>query len=185
MKLKFLSLFAIVLLSATSCKKEEKKETDSAVEAPAVKENFVVELTASAAKKDDFAVYYTEDGTNNFDGKNAVWHGIAGDNKQETLVFDIPVAATPTNIRMDFGLNKDQETVEVYNIRLSFLGKDQNIKGSEFFNYFIKDENFKTELDSAKGTMRIAKQGAEFKTPYFYPRQELIDAIKNLINPAQ
>ena len=185
MKSKLLGLVAIVLLSVTSCKKEEKSEAATAAEAPAVKENFYVELTASAAKKDDFAVYFTEDSTNDFDGKNAVWHGITGDNKQETIVFDLPVSATPTNLRMDFGLNKDQETVEIYNIKMSFLGQEKNIKGSEFFNYFIKDENFKTEIDSAKGTMRIAKQGAEFKTPYFYPRQELIDAVKNLINPAQ
>ena len=171
-------MLSVISLMSVSCKNDKKDAVPGEKKAP-LKENFYVEISAQTAKKDDFAVYFTEDGTNNFNGVKTVWHGVnAGEN--QSVVFDLPVTAIPTNIRLDFGLNKDQDSVVVSKIKFAFLDKTHEIKGSQFFDFFIKDEQFKTEIDSAKGTLKIVKSGSEFKTPYFYPRQELIDKIKEM-----
>mgnify|MGYP000858746459 CR=1 FL=1 len=179
MKKILLLTLSLVSLLSVSCKDDKKAGEDNAANAAPVKPNFFVEVDANAAKKDDFAVYFTEDGTNNFNGQNTVWHGInAG--KTETVVFDLPEPVIPTNIRLDFGLNKEQDSVTVSRVKFSFLNNNLEIKGSQFFDYFIKDEQFKATTDPAKGTLTIVKNGPEYKTPYYYPRQELIDKIKEM-----
>jgi len=40
--------------------------------------SFNLEIDAVASKKDNFAMYFTEDGTNNFTQDNAVWRDIKG-----------------------------------------------------------------------------------------------------------
>jgi len=86
----------------------------------------------------------------------------------------------PTEIRFDFVMNKAQESVTVYNIQLSYYGNEVSIKGSDFFKYFIENKAFRTEIDAANGALKILKNGPEYQTPFFYPRQELIDAIKKI-----
>lgn len=177
--------FVVVLALASmviSCKDDKKVSTEEtkAVEEVTVKENFSIEMDVQAAKKDDFAVYYTENGTNEFSETSVAWKGVKGGPDVEKLVIDLPADVAPTNVRLDFGLNKDQESVTVKNIKIIYYGKELSFKGSEFFNYFIKDDKFKTDIDAAAGTLKISKNGTAFATPYFYPRQELIDAIKKL-----
>lgn len=176
---KIVSLALIVFsLVSISCKDEKKNGNTEEKKAP-VKEVFSVELTAQAAKKDDFAVYYTEDGTIQFKPEMAIWRGIAA-GKEETIVVDFPADVIPTHIRLDFGLNKEQDSVTLSNVKIGYLSNTFNIKGSQFFDYFIKDDQFKTSVDAAKGTITFIKDGAEYKTPYYYPRQELLDKIKQV-----
>jgi hypothetical protein len=86
----------------------------------------------------------------------------------------------PTDIRLDFGINKEQDSVRIKNVKISYYGKDINVKGSELFNWFINDPAFKSEVNAANGTTKFIKTGSEYKTPFLYPRQELIDALKKL-----
>ncbi|MGL2965400.1 hypothetical protein [Flavobacterium sp. XGLA_31] len=176
--------FSIILLSilGTSCKGKQEETTTPTAEKPAkaIKENFSVEMDLAASKKDDFALYYTEDSTINFTSEMTVWHGVTGDNKRETIVFNLSEELLPTDIRLDFGMNKEQESVTVYNLKISYYGNDYLIKGSDFFKYFIDNKSFKTEINATDGTLKILKVGSEYKTPFFYPRQEIVDVIKKL-----
>jgi hypothetical protein len=180
MKSKFIIALFSVLIMSSSCKNNGKTEDETAAEKPAVKENFSVEIDVKASKKDDFSLYYTEDNTIAFSGDMALWRGVTGGNIQEKIIFDLPEEKLPTDIRLDFGMNKDQETVEVLNVKIIFYGKELNIKGSDFFKYFIESKDFDTSIDVAAGSMKIKRKGTEYKTPFFDPRQELIEAIKNL-----
>lgn len=182
MKTKIFLIASILLVFATSCKDKDAKEgtTEQAQPAKAVKENFSVELDVTASKKDDFSLYYTEDNTLNFKGELALWHGVTGNNTRETVLFDLSEELVPTDIRLDFGMNKEQDLVTVYNVKISYYGNDMSFKGSDFFKYFIESKDFKTEIDVPNGALKIMKNGAEYKTPFFYPRQELIDALKKL-----
>lgn len=178
MKKIVLLALTVVSLVSTSCKDEKKAGSPDDKKGP-VKENFYVEITATASKKDDFAVYFTEDGTIDFKPEAALWRGFAA-GKEETLVYDFPVDAVPTHIRIDFGMNKEQDSVTLSRLKIGYLDNALEIKGSQFFDFFIKDEQFKTAVDAAKGTTSFIKNGAEYKTPYYYPRQELIDKIKQM-----
>ncbi len=179
MKTKIFIIATLIGISLASCKggKNEEKvdsSTESKIELPEI---FFVELDAQVNRKDDFAVYYTEDGTNNFTGEQAVWRGIKGGTDFEKITMQLPEPILPTHIRLDFGMNKEQGNVVVKNIKFTFKDQSLEIKGSEFFNYFIQNELFKTNVNPENGTLEILKQEKEFVTPYFYPRQELIDRI--------
>jgi hypothetical protein len=170
----------LTFLVACKNKKNDKSTTSTEENKPAIKENFNVELDVKTSKKDDLSLYYTEDNTIAFTGDMVLWHGVAGGNTREKIVFDLSEEKIPTDIRLDFGMNKEQDSVEVYNVKVSYYGNELAIKGSDFFNYFIESKDFKTAIDVKNGSLKIYKNGPEYKTPFFYPRQELIDAIKKL-----
>lgn len=177
MKLKFLA--AVILLSVlVSCKKENKEK--NAAPEVAIKENFTVEIDATVPAKDDFAVYYTEDGTIDFSGEKAVWSGISGGPVAEKVIIQLPETIVPTAIRLDFGMNKEQGNVTIEHIKMIYQGKSFEFKGSDFFTYFIKSEEFNTEIDAAKGTVTIVKGNEGFKTPYFYPTPFLAESIAKI-----
>ena len=176
MKARILLTFIVSLTLLISCK-DEKKGVGN--EQP-IKENFSVELDVTVSKKDDFALYYTEDNTISFSGAQAVWRGVKGGNVDEKIVFELSEEIIPTDIRLDFGLNKEQELIELKNIKITYYGKELLIKGSDFFNYFVKEDKFKTEIDLAKGSIKFIISPDNYQTPYYYPRHELVDALKKL-----
>jgi hypothetical protein len=179
MKIKLFVTALIAAVALTSCKKEEEKKP-GAVEAPKTENNFFsVAIEASAKKTDDFTLYYTEDGTTNFVDKNAVWHGIHG-GKPETLVFKLSEEIIPTDIRLDFGMKPDQDSVIVKNIKVNYYNNTFDIKGSDFFNFFQKNDQFATSVDMANGTLTILKKDGTYKTPYFYPTPLLVENIKKI-----
>ena len=169
----------------TACKNEKKDQTTTEDKKPTVKENFNVELDIMASKKDDFTLYYTEDNSIEFTGDMALWHGVKGENTREKILFDLSEEKIPTDIRLDLGMNKAQDSVEVYNVKIAYYGNELSINGSEFFKYFIESKDFKTAIDDKNRSLKIYKNGPEYKTPFFYPRQELIDAIKKITTPTK
>jgi hypothetical protein len=175
MKNKFLVILLALTTIFVSCggKKEENSEN-----AKPVNKFFSVEVLALASKTDDFAMYFSEDGTSNFKDVNAVWHGIKG-GSEETVPFILSEEKIPTHIRLDFGL-KNQDSVVVKNIKVNYFGNTVDIKGSDFFNYFIKDEQFVTKVNPANGTFTILPKEGVYKTPYFYPTQLTIDKLKEI-----
>ncbi len=174
MKTKSILPFVILVLTLFSCK--NKTEDGASKVAAPVKENFIVELDVNTSKKDDFTVYYTEDKTNEFDGIKAVWKGVLGGGTDEKVIIELPVDVIPTNIRLDFGINPEREDVIVNKITLKYLDKVFDIRGADFLNYFIKND-VPTEVDTAKGTIKIIKTKEKVDGTYFYPRQELLDQI--------
>ncbi len=172
-----LSLIAFVTVSCKDDKKQETNDQPEQKEAPA-KENFYVEMDAQADKKDDLALYYTEDGTNNYTPEKALWRTV-NPGEQQTLVYDLPLNVLPSNIRLDFGTNKAQEWVTVSRIKFAHQGNNFEIKGSEFLQYF--DNNvFKTEVDSVKGTITFKKDGNTYVTPYYTPNVKLVEKLSEL-----
>ena len=175
MKDKFLILVMASLTALVSCndKKEENKQ-----ESKSVNEFFSVEVEALASKADDFAMYFSEDNTSDFKDVNAVWHGIKG-GAEEKITYVLSEEKIPTHLRLDFGI-KNQDSVVIKNIKVDFFGNSFQIKGSDFFTYFIKDEQFVTKTDLAKGTLTILAKEGVYKTPYYYPTQLTIDKIKEI-----
>ncbi len=179
MKNIFLTVLALAIF--VSCKNDAKNESSEDVVAEEqINPNFNVEVFAYAAQKDDFALYYTEDNTTQFRPEVAEWSGIEAGKPGERVYFEIKEERLPTHIRLDFGLNKAQDSVVIEKIKLNYLKNSFEIKGSEFFNYFIVQEDFKTKIDSSKGTLSIYKDGAEYKSPFYYPQESLVLKIKEL-----
>ncbi len=171
-KIVIVLLISITFLQ-TSCKKGGET---TEVKTP-TKQNFSVEILAQSSKKDDFAVYYTEDGTINFDSNKVLWHGVKP-GVNEKIVFDFPEEKLPTAIRLDFGMNKEQDSVVISKVKIAYLDENFEFNGSDFFNFFIQDKQFKVNTNTKNGTLTLYKNGATYSTPYFYPRGELAEKIK-------
>jgi hypothetical protein len=165
-----------------SCKNENQDDqVDPQIEQKEIKNYFYADVDVQATQKDDFALYYTEDNSINFTAENATWAGTKGENTKETISFKLREDRFPTNIRFDFGMNKAQDTVKVFGIKIGYENREITIAGTEFFKYFINNENeFSASIDSKIGALKIVKKGAEYKTPYFYPTDELNKKIKEI-----
>lgn len=177
-----LNICAIIILSVCSCKISEENNSESTIaeQETSVKENFNIEITASSAKKDDFAVYFTEDKSIDFKSDFAVWTGIKGANESQTLYFELAKERIPTNIRLDFGLNKDQDSVTIKTVKVNYLTKSFQFNGNDFFTYFNKDKQFTSKINEGDKSITFYKSGAEYKTPYFYPTQLNNDKVKEI-----
>lgn len=177
-------LFLVITCTTLLCAcKNENKESQGAAESEQKEEKnyFYADVDVQAAQKDDFALYYTEDNSVNFTGDNAEWAGTKGGNIKETISFKLREDRFPTNIRFDFGINKAQDTVKIFGIKLGYQSREIKIAGTEFFKYFINNENdFSASIDPKIGALKIVKKGAEYKTPYFYPTDELNKKIKEI-----
>lgn len=181
MKTKLIILSAILSLAFVSCKNDAKegKATEEVVKQD-VKENFSLELDVITPNKDDFSMFYTEDGTINFSGDKAVWFGVVPNAASQKVVFDLSEEILPTDIRIDFGLVQDKGDVTVERFKMSYYGKTFEAKGSDFLKYFIPNETLKADVDAAKGTIRFQKLPEKPFTPFFYPQQALLDEIKKI-----
>ncbi|HEX8563956.1 MAG TPA: hypothetical protein VF676_13345 [Flavobacterium sp.] len=180
MKVKIYAILAFIAFGAQSCKNDGKETKADAATEPAVQKFFSVEMDVAAEKDDNFAVYYTEDNTINFNGDNAVWSGVKGGNTQQNVVFNLSEDVIPTHIRLDFGINKEQGDVLLRNLKVSYYGKSFEAKGSEFFKYFIPNDSVKTEIDQAGGTIKFLKNPKKHFTPFYYPQQAVLDEIGKL-----
>ena len=178
MKNNFLILL-LVSVALVSCngKNEESKENKENTEP--VNEFFSVEIDAFASKTDDFAMYFSEDGTSNFQDINAKWYGINGGKASQVVLYNLSEETLPTHVRLDFGL-KNQDSVVVKSVKFDYYGNKFEFKGSDFFKYFIKDEQFVTKIDPAKETLTILAKDGVYKAPYYYPTQLTIDKIKEI-----
>ena len=169
-------LILLTFFFILACKKEEKKnETENTkVEVP---EFFSVELDVITQKEDNFAVYFTEDNTINFSGENALWSGVLAQETTQKVKVNFPEQVIPTNIRIDFGINKEQSDIVLEKFKLNYYGKSFEANGSEFLKYFIPNDSIKTEIDETKGTIKFLINSKSYNTPYYYPQQAILDEI--------
>lgn len=184
MKSKILVITLITFGFLSSCKGEKEnnigeKET---ITVESKNEYFSVEMNVITPKEDNFAVYYTEDATTNFNSEKVVWSGVLGQDQSQKIVFNLPTEAIPTHIRFDLGLNKEQGDVILEKFKLDFYGNTFEAKGSDFLKYFIENELVKTEIDEVKGTIKFLKNPNGFEAPFYYPHQALLDEITKITN---
>jgi hypothetical protein len=181
MKVKFLIAVLVLSITLVSCKKDEKPSaSDTEVPKETLKENFSVDLDVIALQKDDFALYYTEDNTINFTGEKAVWRGVKGQPESQTVTLELSEEIVPTDIRLDFGLNKEQGDIIVEKFKMNYYGKSFEAKGSDFLKYFVANDSVKTEIDPVKGTIKFIKNPKNFYTPFYYPQQSLLDEVAKI-----
>lgn len=176
-------LVVVALVTFSACKNEKKVEVPKEVITQVLEPNFIVEIEAKVSAKDDFAVYYTEDKSNEFDGTMAVWIGIDGGDKFQKVALHLPQEVVPTNIRIDFGINKDQKDISVKNVTMLYQGMSFVIQGDKFFDYFIDTKEFPATVDPVNGTLEIKYEAGKFKTPYFYPTEKLLMEVQAICYP--
>lgn len=183
MKNKFLLLsFSCFFTIFFSCKNETPIDELEVVKPEAVNVGtniFKVTLNVIVKKDDDFALFYTTDGTTDF--KIApIWQAIKGNSDVQQIKYNLPQDIFPTQLRLDFGLKQNQEDIELKSVVLEYKDKKREISGAELAVFFRADNN-KCSFD---GTMikAIVKAGVK-ESPSLYPQEAILGPeLKKLAN---
>ena len=131
---------------------------------------FKVTMDAVVKQDDDFSLYYTEDGSANFSTKKIVWTAVKGNPTSQKISFTFPENVKPTQLRIDFGNNKNQEAILFEKFKMQYNGKSFEAPGTLIFSYFRPDVK-KTIFDAETGIIRGAVQNGIRQSPSFYPKE--------------
>ena len=175
--IKFLLLLSLLVF--TSCK-DDKKADETTNSLPEKNEFFSVELDVVNQLEDNYALYYTEDNTINFNSDKVAWSGVKAQPESQKVIFNLSEEILPTDIRLDFGLNKDQKEVILENVKMDYYGKSFQIKGSDFLNYYRPNDSIKTEIDQVKGTIKFLQNPKRFNPVFYYPNEKMLEEISKI-----
>jgi len=181
MNYKFLPLLVLFFL-VFSCKSEDKKTEDKA-ESPKsnVEKKMIIQMDVIQKIDDNYAVYYTEDNSINFSPDSTIWCEVKASPNTQTLNFYFPESAYPTHVRFDLGNKTEREDVVLSKFKLSCGDKTLEVKGSDFFNYFQKNDSITTEIDQANGSIKFLKKAGSKSIPFFYPNEVLVTEIAKIM----
>ena len=176
----------LVALSFASCKKETENKDDKTEIAPTVvqevdKDLFKVSFDLVVKKDDNMHLYYTEDGSINFDEKHSVWVPVKGSENTQEVLFKLPKDVLPTAIRIDFGYGKNeaQSDIELKAFRLKYLDKMFEAKDTLIFNYFYPNKD--NTVVPAKTAILKRKTKDQPSGPILYPHEPLSAELKKII----
>jgi hypothetical protein len=176
-------IFGLLILTTlfVGCK-NEKSVDDLEVKSNEVVDNtFKITLKAIVKKQDDFALFFTQDGSINFFAVKPMWQGVKASETEQDIVFTLPPDSYPTQIRFDLGLKADQGDVIIKGIKMTCKGKVFEANGPSFFTYFRAAEAQCT-ADASTGTVKsiVTKDGTRI-CPSLYPLEALKPELEKLL----
>lgn len=168
MKTQIIVFSLFITLTLMSCKKEDKNEIkQEEVKDDVTKNQFKVTVDLLLKKNDTLHLYYTEDGSINFTEENSIWTSALGQNSNQEVVFLLPKDIVPTEFRIDFGVNTNQDEIILNQVRFDYNDKSFVASNDKIFNYFRIDESV-TVLDSKTNGLR-RKDPTQKKGASLYP----------------
>lgn len=183
MKTRIILPLLLITVFFTSCKDEKSIDNLPTVTPEKVEDNsFKFTLKCIVKKNDDFALYFTEDGSISFEKVQPIWQGIKGSENEQEITYSLPEDAYPTQFRIDLGLKQDQQDIIIKGVKMTYKGKTFEANGPKFFEFFRADENQCT-ADVVTGTIKAVVKDGVRKMPSIYPHQailgpELVKLIK-------
>jgi len=179
MKIKSLAIIAIAFL-AFSCK-QESSNTDKKDATPAYADDFFrVSFDVIVKEDDNFQLYYTLDGSINFNEESSVWMPVKGSPNVQEVVFTLPDELIPSLIRIDFGHGKNENPsdVELKSFKMTYQDKKMAANELEIFNYFTPFEPFTV----VEPNTTILKRGSKTQDvgPVLYPKELITDKINEI-----
>lgn len=178
---KVLSILAICFL-IFSCKNEEKKETEKtqANEESAIRK-MIIQLDVIQKTDDNYAIYFTEDNSINFSPENTIWSEVKSSPETQTLNFYFPESVHPTHVRFDLGNKPEREDLVLNKFKIVYGDRSLDVRGSDFFNFFHKNDSIVTEIDQANGSIKFLKKPGSKVIPFFYPNDVLVKEMAKLL----
>jgi hypothetical protein len=167
-----LLLFMAVIFS--SCKNDK---TDKDAES----KTFKVTVKVIAKNDDDFCLLYTTDGTCNFNDK-VVWQHVKGNNDEQEVAFSLPSNIKPTQLRLDFGIKKEQDEIVLKKMTFEYNNKKKEIQGDELRLLFRPDDS-KCTFDGTTGVIKAITKDGQKQIPSIYPQEaNLGPVLKKFMN---
>lgn len=175
----FLILLAVMLFACKNDKSESKQVDISKVEVKD-KNLFKVSFELIVKKNDNMHLYYTEDGSINFDEKKSIWIPVTGSEISQKVQFNLPLDVIPTHIRVDFGFGKniEQSDVEIKTFSMNYFDKKVEVSGIGIFDYFYP---MKENTEVISGTSILKRLNKEQESgPILYPQILLAKKINEM-----
>ncbi|GAB3713150.1 hypothetical protein [Flavobacterium koreense] len=179
MKARVKFLLVLVSISILSCK-NEKSVDDLKVETPQVVESKVKVTIDMVVKTDDtFQLFYTEDGTLNFNDKFSVRTPVKGSENSQKVVFELPEDVKFTFLRIDMGENNKQSEIKINNFLVNYFDKKWEAKGNLFFQFFGPNDQMTLNYDLSTLTP-VVKEGVVYD-PILYPMEPVGVELQKLL----
>ncbi len=176
---KVATLLILVLFVLTACKKD-KSIDELQVVVPKVEESKVKVVLDAVVKKDDsFQLFYTEDGSLNFDETHTVRVNVKGNVTSQKIVFDLPDDCAFTFLRIDTGENDKQDVIKVNGLLIKYYDKKLDAKGNACFQYFAPNDQM--ILDFPNSTLTPTPQAGKTYDPILYPLETLGPELQKLL----
>ena len=161
----------LMFILLTSC----KNDTSQNVNQKRIDANFKITLNVIVKKDDNFCLFYTQDGTTDFSKIQPIWVGVKGKETEQKVIYSLPKKALPTQLRLDFGLAKNQENIILKSVSIENNGKKRVINRPELAGFFIADVK-KCTFNASNGVIRaVVKEGVR-QYPSLFPQEESIKA---------
>lgn len=179
-------LVMIVIMSFFSCKNEgDSKVVEQNAANPKEEkadENLLkVSFDLIVKEDDNMHLYYTEDGTIDFDEKKSIWMSVTGNDQAQEVTFKLPENVLPTHLRVDFGhgKNETQSDVDLKSFRLQYYDKTFEAKDTMIFNYFYP--NLENTVVPNKTAILKRKAKDQPGGPILYPHEPLTIELQKLV----
>ena len=181
MKKRFTYLIFLMVMLFLNCKSEKPIDSMEFVTPPPIEEPFKVTLSVVVKHDDTFSLYYSEDSTAYFT-KEPIWLAVNGNENLQDIVYRLPYDAKPQLLRLDFGMNENQEDILLNSINFDYKGKSETIDLPEIGIYFRADDS-KCSFDKDSGLIIANIDKGKRKFPSLYPDERTLSPlINNLSN---
>jgi len=88
----------------------------------------------------------------------------------------------PTHLRFDIGNKAEREDVVLKKFKITFADKELQVKGADFFKYFVGNDSIPTKVDNESGTITFLKKNKSTFIPYYNPNALLVSEIAKMTN---
>lgn len=176
-------ILLLLFTSLFSCKNETKNEENLVTAEKEVFDKTLMRVVFKIiAEKDDKAcLFYTEDGTINFEDKKSIWADVKGSKNQQELVFTLPKDVLPTQLRIDLGrgVNPEQTYYDIKGFRIEYLDKKFEVDNTNVFNYFYANKDINI-IDPNSTVLKKIKPEQETAV-MLYPHTPLSEELLKII----
>jgi hypothetical protein len=178
MKVKILAGIVFITVFFSACKDEKSKDNQSVVEEKKESESKVsITVEMIVPVDDSFQIFYTEDGTLNFNEQKCVRVNVVGKPTPQKIVFNLPDEVAFTFLRFDVGENKLQKEMTIGNFEVKYYDRKFEAKGNMFFQYFAPNDQLK--VDNARSA--FVPLDKDPHDPIFSPLDTLGKELDKLI----
>lgn len=174
---------AALLLISLSCKK--KKEVNVNVE-NIMKEkkeiqysdDFSITLKVKVDKKDVFQIFYKEDVAEFYRENESLSKSIAPASEFQDFEIILPEDVYPYNFRFDFGINSEQESIQIESLTLKYKKGTYEILGKDIPKYFSLNEGVTMDSDSLTFLLKMHNRETRMVyDPFMIGKPELHDIL--------
>jgi hypothetical protein len=170
MKTKFIAVLVLLTTLMSGCKNEKSIDDLETVKPEVIDNSFKVTLGVIVKENDDFSLYYTEDGSIDFTKIDPIWMSVKGSEALQKVSYSLPEGVFPTQLRLDFGINKEQEDIILKSVILEYKGNKREFIGVNLLDFFRADEN-KCTFDPKTGVIKALIKDGVRQNPSLYPHE--------------